>query len=176
MPAKRFVDVGRAGGVVAADVPVFRVMYKGTGKNRDTVLHADELRARVRAHACFRLTWHAPAEMPEHPSWARDMPAARRRAGEAIARAIEARLDAWDVRPYDAALPPFYPGAEDIPLEEGWAIVRPSADCRVAFPVEGASLGPYSLHLDLAFAKAPTRDRVAAIAGELRDIAAGSVE
>jgi hypothetical protein len=179
--AGAFMRAADTAGIVDAEAPLYRVLYNGAGANRDVVLHADELHARVVAGDRFclrwRLTWNDEAierfgMFPEHPSWARDMPAPQRRLGSAIAgeleRLVAEHADAWELRPYAAELPVWYPGSEAIPLPKGWAIQPPRDGCRVTFPIDENLLNPYALVLELAFSKPPPRERMAAIAESLR--------
>jgi len=182
-PAKEFVRVPLTHGLVDGEAPIYRVLYSGAGSNRDVIVHADELRARVREIDGFclrwRLTWNDDAiekfgMFPEHPSWAREMPAAQRRLGEALVaelgRLYAARREEWDLRCYDAELPPYYPGADSIPLKPGWQIVQPTGGCRVSFPIDDQLLAPYGVNLELAFNRPPPRERVPLVAEALREL------
>jgi hypothetical protein len=186
-PAKEFVRVPSAQGLVDGEAPLFRVLYSGLGTNRDVVVHADELRARVRDGERFRMRWRLSwnddaierfGMFPEHPSWGREMAAPQRRLGEAIAAALERlvveRGAEWELRAYDPDLPAYHPGVESISLPNGAQVLLPSGGCRVAFPIDDKSgsraLLPYALEIELAFARVPPRERVAAVAEALCDL------
>lgn len=46
-PLHRFADCERAAGILDGQAPCRRYLLHGTGRNRDVILHEDELRARV---------------------------------------------------------------------------------------------------------------------------------
>jgi hypothetical protein len=166
-PAARSVDPGRTAGMIDAGAPLRRIVMMGDGPNRDTIVHAGELRARVIARDRFALRWRIHWQrargtdlvgVPEHPSWARDLPAATRAAADRIADAIEAlaaaRGEAWGLVGYDATLP-----RTDASHPHAGAPQATGGPCRLEAIIDEPRLGPYVLIVELAFGDRPTPAR-----------------
>jgi len=149
--------------LVDPGAPALRTLIHGEGRNRDVVLHDDELAARRTLAPFFelRLTLdHGAPEpdfgwMPDHPSWARDLPADRRRAVDAFARELSrfssSSGDAavWPrVVAYDEALRRI--DARSVGLASGVGAWR------VDFPLVNPRLSPQAAWVTLALEALPS--------------------
>jgi hypothetical protein len=156
--------------LVDAAAPVFRYAIRGEGLNRDVVLHDDELAARRIVTTSCELRWELDRELvqvPEHPSWAREIEPHKRRAAEAFA--VEAPLLArqrWNAIDFDASLV-----RSDYwsVVERGQKVAKPWS---VAFPFVHPRLAPHALWLTLSLAGVPSRDEAKVMREELSTLLA----
>jgi hypothetical protein len=176
-PAGRFVRCERAQSIVAPQAPMWRQVVGGAGKNRDVVVHRDELDARfVRGGPLFavrfRNDWGAPnalGAVPDHPSWGRDMPAEKSAVAARLARALEERGDAlgraWGLAPYDAALPRYFSGSFP-------GAAPQTGPCRMEVVArQGGAMAPQALWVSTVFADVPSRERADEVTAEVRRMA-----
>jgi hypothetical protein len=178
-PLGRFANPGRAAGILDGAATCRRSMMLGSGRNRDTILHADEMRARIVDHALFglrfRLYYGDEATelgfVPEHPSWARDMPDACRRAAAGFAaeldRLLPGKQEKWSLIPYTRSLPQrhpsFYASFPELLTKE-----VAESPCRVEFALTEQVIASRCLWVCLAFSKLPSQKVCESIAALLK--------
>lgn len=164
-PARAFVHRPEGSEPIVDDeAHVFRAMIDGQHKNRDAIVHGLELCERTERRERLMVRWYNHDRevgiLPDVPTWARDLPAEKRRVIVRLADELEsliAQNDAWQVAPHDPFLQRLHARMFEMRLPPGFHIDPEPASrpCRIDVSLRDDRLAPYTMLLTLSFPKLP---------------------